>query len=123
MLADGSVTAFVPTSNLERAQEFFVGLLGLDLSYSDSFACVVRSGAVTVRVTLVPDFRPQQFTVLGWEVADVHAVIAELTERGISFLRFDGMAQDEAGVWTAPSGAQVAWFHDPDGNTLSVTQH
>ena len=41
---------------------------------------------------------------------------------GVRFEQYAGMDQDERGVWTAPGGAKVAWFKDPDGNTLSLTQ-
>jgi hypothetical protein len=76
---------------------------------------------MTIRVTNVgTSFRVQPFTVLGWEVADIRATIKSLMDRGVRFLRVDGLDQDEAGVWTAPGGAQVAWFKDPDRNTLSL---
>jgi predicted enzyme related to lactoylglutathione lyase len=74
---------------------------------------VVRTGA----------FTPAPFTIFGWEVEDIHATIAELTAKGVEFLRFSFFQQDEAGVWTSPDGSQVAWFKDPDGNTLSLSRH
>ena len=67
------------------------------------------------------DFTPAQFTIFGWEVTDIHATIADLTSKGVEFLRFGFFEQDPKGVWTAPEGAQVAWFKDPDGNTLSLS--
>ena len=63
------------------------------------------------------------YTVLGWDVLDIDRTVAELTERGVAFTRYPGMAQDEHGVWTAPSGSRIAWFRDPDGNVLSIAQH
>jgi predicted enzyme related to lactoylglutathione lyase len=75
-----------------------------------------------LRVTAVPKVAQPGYTVLGWRVGDIAASVRELTARGISVLRFDGMNQDEDGIWTTPSGARVAWFADPDGNTLSLTQ-
>jgi len=75
-----------------------------------------------LRVTAVPEVARAGYTVLGWRVADIAAATRELTARGVTFLRYEGMSQDEHGIWTSPDGAQVAWFADPDGNTLSLTQ-
>jgi hypothetical protein len=63
------------------------------------------------------------WTVLGWAVPDIEATLAELAGRGVAGLRFENLPQDEQGIWTTPDGSKVAWFHDPDGNTLSITQH
>lgn len=114
------LVAFVPARDLARARTFYEGVLGLTVAELTPFALVLRSGTTTLRVTQVQDFTPQPFTVLGWTVADVHKELAAL---GVDCLRYDGVDQDAAGVWTTPDGAQVAWFHDPDGNTLSLTQH
>ena len=108
--------------DLDRSRAFYEGVLGLSVTSTDGFACVLRGGSTTLRVTRVAELRPQPFTVLGWIVGDVHATLARLRDAGVPALRFDGMAQDASGVWTAPGGAQIAWFHDPDGNTLSLTQ-
>jgi hypothetical protein len=75
----------------------------------------------TVRLTAVPDFRPQSFTVAGWLVDDIGTTIDALNRAGVELLRFDGMDQDPRGIWTTPGGDRVAWFTDPDGNVLSVT--
>jgi catechol 2,3-dioxygenase-like lactoylglutathione lyase family enzyme len=75
-----------------------------------------------LRVTAVPDAPRAGYTVLGWRVADIAAAVGDLTAKGVVFIRYEGMEQDENGVWTAPGGEQVAWFSDPDGNVLSLTQ-
>ena len=75
-----------------------------------------------LRVQKVHELRPARHTVLGWRVPDIRSRIKELTKKGVRFERYDGLGQDESGVWTTPSGAKVAWFKDPDGNTLSITQ-
>lgn len=116
------LVAFVPTTDLDRAAAFYRDVVGLEVVSVDGFACVCRSGATTVRVTLVQDLQPQQFTVLGWDVDDIGAAVEAILQRGAVFLQLDGMT-DEAGVWTAPSGSRIAWFHDPDGNVLSLSQH
>jgi catechol 2,3-dioxygenase-like lactoylglutathione lyase family enzyme len=122
MLTTAHVVAFVPSCDLERSRGFYGGVLGMALTEMTPFACVLRGGSTTVRVTLVEALRPQPFTVLGWQVEDIGSQIAELSAAGVRFLRFEGMEQDADGVWATPGGDLVAWFHDPDGNTLSLTQ-
>jgi catechol 2,3-dioxygenase-like lactoylglutathione lyase family enzyme len=114
--------AFVPTTDAARAKAFYADTLGLELQSENEFALVFRVNGTMLRVTLVDEFTPQPFTVLGWDVPDIAAAMRELGERGVAFERFDGMDQDAQGVWRAPGGAYVAWFKDPDGNTLSVAQ-
>jgi predicted enzyme related to lactoylglutathione lyase len=121
-LGQAKIMAFVSSTDLDRARAFYEGVLGLTVEDINGFACVLRGAGQMLRVTKVDGFTPQPFTVLGWEVADIGAAIVELTTRGVEFLRFDGMGQDGAGIWTAPGGGRIAWFHDPDGNILSLTQ-
>src|SRR5215467_5197147 len=121
-LGNAAIAAFVPTTDLDRAREFYVDVLGLTLQETNDFACVLRGGGTMLRVTTVDSFTPHPFTVLGWAVDDIAATMAELTAAGVTFNRYEGMGQDEDGVWTAPSGARIAWFPDPDGNVLSLTQ-
>ena len=122
MLSSAKVIAFLPSSDLERSRQFFTGTLGLTVDDVTPYACVLHVGATMVRITKVDDLRPQPFTVFGWDVVDIETVVAALASAGVSFLHFAGMDQDTAGVWTTPGGDKVAWFHDPDGNTLSLTQ-
>ncbi|WIM92716.1 VOC family protein [Actinoplanes oblitus] len=122
MLGSASPIAFLPSTDLDRSRRFFAGTLGLAVDEVTSFACVVRVGATTLRVTKTDQLRPQPFTVFGWEVADIDAVVAGLSGVGVTFLRYDGMEQDGAGVWTTPGGDRIAWFRDPDGNILSLTE-
>jgi catechol 2,3-dioxygenase-like lactoylglutathione lyase family enzyme len=114
--------AFAPSTDLDRSRSFYTDVLGLTVQSQDAFACVLRSGDVMLRVTAVGEFTPQPFTILGWDVDRIDAEIARLGAAGIRFNRYDGLAQDENGVWTAPGGDRIAWFADPDGNTLSLTQ-
>ena len=124
MLTAARPVAFVPSTDLERSREFYEQVLGLSVAHADDFAVVVQAAGTTIRVTNVgSDLHVQPFTVLGWEVDDIHAEIANLVQRGVTFLRVDGLEQDAAGVWTPPGGDQVAWFKDPDGNTLSLGHH
>ena len=97
------LVAFVPSTDLERAEHFYVGVLGLDAVEVSPYALVVQSGPTLVRVTKVEHLDPQPFTVLGWTVSDVASSLADLVERGVTAERFDGMGQDGYGVWTTPS--------------------
>lgn len=124
MLASAPAISFVPSTDLERSQRFYAEVLGLTVEETSTFACVLRAGRtrMMIRVTLVEDFDPLPFTVLGWQVADIRRAVRSLVDSGVEFSTYPGIGQDEDGVWTTPTGDSVAWFTDPDGNTLSVTQ-
>lgn len=116
--------AFVPTRNADRAKMFYRDLLGLHLvSEQLPFALIFDAHGTMLRVTVVRELTPPPYTTLGWEVPDIHDAAAALAEKGIQFERYPNMSQDELGIWTAPGGSKVAWFRDPDGNTLSLSQH
>ena len=122
MLESSDLVAFVATTDLRRARVFYEQKLGLRVLEHNDFACVVDANGTMLRVTQVPEVARAGYTVLGWRVRDIAASVRDLAGRGVTFLRYDGMSQDQDGIWTAPSGARVAWFADPDGNTLSLTQ-
>jgi catechol 2,3-dioxygenase-like lactoylglutathione lyase family enzyme len=122
MLESARAMAFVPATDLGRARGFYEGILGLEVLDVSGFACVFRVGGATLRVALVGELSPQPFTVFGWEVPAIGETMAALAARGVEFLRFEGMDQDPAGVWITPGGDRIAWFRDPDGNVLSLTQ-
>ena len=120
------IVAFVPTTDPARAREFFETTLGLCLVSEDPFALVFDAHGTSLRVANVSSvkvFRPAPFTILGWAVDDIDATVMALSRRGVRFERFPGMEQDEGGIWTSPSGARIAWFKDPEGNVLSLTQY
>ena len=119
VLADAEVMAFAATTDLERATRFYRDTLGLTHVETTPFAAVFRGGGTMVRVTLVDEVRAAPYTVLGWIVGDIAAIMAGLE---VEFTRYDGMDQDAAGVWTTPTGDRIAWFTDPDGNVLSLTE-
>ena len=122
MLGDAPFVGFVPVRDLVRARAFYVDVLGLEGRELSPYALELGVAGRMLRATLVEDFTPQGFTIAGWDVADIRAAVAGLVEGGVTFERYDGFDQDDLGIWTAPSGAQVAWFLDPDGNNLSLTQ-
>lgn len=122
MLHGERLMAFVPIRDANRARSFYRDTLGLRLVDEDRFALVFEIEGVHLRATVVGEFQPQRFTVLGWQVADAAATARRLSAVGVHFERYAGMEQDELGLWSAPGGARVAWFRDPDGNVLSITQ-
>lgn len=123
-LAEQSIMAFVSTRDPERAKAFYCDTLGLPLVSEElPFALVFDAGGTVLRVTIVRELNSAPFTVLGWRVPDIAAAVETLRKAGVQFQRFPGMPQDELGIWASPTGAKIAWFKDPDGNTLSVSQH
>ena len=122
MLDSSDLIAFVATTDLSRARTFYAGTLGLPLLTQDQYACAFDAHGTILRVTATADFARPSHTVLGWKVADIAVATGDLTSRGVTFLRVDGLQQDQHGAWTTPSGDKVAWFKDPDGNTLSLTE-
>ena len=123
MLANEKLVAFGATTNATRAAQFYGEVLGLSRRSEDGFALVFEANGVELRLQKLETLEPRGFTVLGWQVRDVNAVLDALTQRGVSTERYQGLQQDARGIWTAPSGARVAWFKDPDGNLLSVAQY
>jgi catechol 2,3-dioxygenase-like lactoylglutathione lyase family enzyme len=122
VLSAAPLVAFAATTDLPRSHAFYAGVLGLTHLETTPFANVYDAAGTTLRVTLVDRVHPASYTLLGWTVDDIAAAIEALVARGVAFERYDGVHQDPAGVWTAPSGARIAWFRDPDGNVLSLTQ-
>ena len=117
------VVTFVATKNPQQAKQFYGEKLGLRFLTDDSFALVFDIGGTMLRIAKVKDFEPEPFTVLGWEVTAIDEIVSQLSAKGVVFERFSGMPQDKLGIWSAPGGAKVAWFKDPDGNILSLSQH
>jgi catechol 2,3-dioxygenase-like lactoylglutathione lyase family enzyme len=117
------IMPFVGTLNVEAARSFYGGKLGLTLVEESPYALVFDANGTTLRVTMVRELKPAGFTVLGWEVPDIAEAVGVLKAAGIELKRYPGVVQDERGVWSAPGGAKVAWFEDPEGNILSVRQH
>jgi catechol 2,3-dioxygenase-like lactoylglutathione lyase family enzyme len=122
MFADKELKAFIPTVMPDKAKNFYRDIAGLPLLSEDNYALEFDANGTLLRVVIVQDFRPHPFTVLGWEVPDITASVQLLNERGVICERYDFMEQDDLGIWTAPGGPKVAWFKDPDGNVLSVSQ-
>ncbi len=122
MVRDAKLVAFVATRDAARARRFYGETLGLRVVSEDDFALVLDANGTTVRVAKVEAVALAPYTVLGWEVCDITATVAALGKQGVVFERYAFLEQDARGIWTAPGGARVAWFKDPDGNVLSVSQ-
>jgi len=123
-LAQAIPVTFILTADRERAKPFYAGALGLPMLHEDDFAVTFSlAGGATMRLTALPDHTALAHTVLGWKVDDIAGAVAELRQKGVTFRIYDGFGQDADGVWAAPGGgAKVAWFCDPDGNVLSLTE-
>ena len=121
-LQTNPIIAFVATTMPERAKEFYAETLGLRLVSEDPFALTFDAAGTMLRVATVKELKPAGYTVLGWQVPIISEAIGDLVKKGVSFQRYGFIEQDDLGIWSAPSGARVAWFLDPDGNTLSLTE-
>lgn len=116
-------TVFLATANVEAARAFYEGTLGLSLEVDDPYALVYQLAGTELRLSKVPNHTPLPFTVLDWQVPSVTDAHSALAANGVEFTIFDGMGQDEKGIWTSPDGgARILWFKDPDGNVLSVSE-
>ena len=123
-LADAPPIAFVITRDRKASEAFYGDTLGLRRLPGDPFDAVFDLAGVHLRVTEVPDHAPSAHPVLGWQVGDIVAMAEALAAKGVRFTIYEGMGQDALGIWTAPDGAtKVAFFPDPDGNVLSLTQN
>ena len=123
LLESSQIMAFSATTDAERAKSFYRDQLGLKLVSDEHFALVFDAAGTMLRVQRVKEVRVAQYTALGWQVPDIAAKVDELEKAGVKFERYGLPGQDEKGIWTAPGGAaKVAWFKDPDGNILSLTQ-
>ena len=122
MLGSCNLIAFVATTDAPRARKFYEQVLGLRFVADEPHALVFDAHATMLRIQKTKEHVPAPHTLLGWEVADVAAKVRALRDQGVVFERYGFLEQDELGIWSAPGGAKIAWFKDPDGNTLSLTQ-
>jgi len=119
-----NIIGFVTIVDVPRAKDFYQNTLGLRLILEEPpFALVFEANGIMLRLGMAKELPPAHGTVLGWQVTEITATVKSLGQAGVHFERYGGMDQDELGIWTSPTGARVAWFKDPDGNTLSVSEH
>jgi len=122
MLSDKTLKAFIPTVNPDRARQFYKDILGLKLLSEDNYGLEFDANGTLLRINIVEKLTPQPFTVLGWNLDDIKREIKLLNKKGVVFEKYDFFEQDPLGIWIAPGGSKVAWFKDPDGNLLSLTE-
>jgi len=122
MLGASRLMAFVATKDPAKARSFYENTLGLRVIADEPFAIVLDANGTMLRVQKVREVTPAPHTALGWRVTDIRSAVRGLGEKGVAFERFGFFPQDELGIWTADDGTKVAWFKDPDGNLLSVTE-
>jgi catechol 2,3-dioxygenase-like lactoylglutathione lyase family enzyme len=123
MLASCDMVGFVLTKDYDKSRAFYEGKLGFEFVSLDQFALVMKAGKSKIRISKVPTFTPLQSTVLGWEVNDIVAVAKWLAAQDVELEKYAFVQDKELGIWSAPGGAKVAWFKDPDGNVLGMSQH
>jgi catechol 2,3-dioxygenase-like lactoylglutathione lyase family enzyme len=125
VLAGHSPICFIMTTDRERSKAFYIEKLGLKYVDEDAFATTFDLNGVPLRLsdTGGAPFTPSFHTIMGWQVEDIDATVKQLSEKGITFQIYEGFGQEPSGIWSDPSGrARIAWFLDPDGNNLSITQ-
>ena len=122
MLNASRLVCFIATTDADRARAFYRDALGLALIEDGGYALVFDANGTQLRVQRVATVAPHPYTALGWEVADVAATVRALAANGVAMARFPGLPLDADGIWDTPDGSRVAWFQDPDGNTLSISQ-
>jgi catechol 2,3-dioxygenase-like lactoylglutathione lyase family enzyme len=123
-LSQHNIIAFVSIVDVPRARHFYQDTLGLRLVMEQPpFALVFDANGIMLRLVMAKELPPANGTVLGWQVAEIAETVKNLGQAGVTFERFEGMNQDALGIWSSPGGAKVAWFKDPDGNILSVSEH
>ena len=122
MLNTAPLIGFIATTDFSHARKFYGDLLGLKIGAESPFALDIDAAGTMLRVIKVEQVKPAPYTVLGWSVPHIGKSAAQLSDKGVAFERYPGMQQDDLGIWTSPSGARVAWFKDPDGNVLSLTE-
>jgi catechol 2,3-dioxygenase-like lactoylglutathione lyase family enzyme len=123
MLTSGKMVGFVPTTDSTRARDFYEKKLGFQFVSDDQFALVMRAGDNMIRIAKAGKFTPAHYTVLGWEVTRIEDEVRALAARGVVFEKYPFVQDQATGIWTTPNGDKVAWFKDPDGNVLSLSEH
>ncbi|MDO9222272.1 MAG: VOC family protein [Caulobacter sp.] len=122
-LASAKVVTFILTRDRAASRAWYTGVLGLDGGADDAFASVLALNGAILRITQIDGYQAGQHPVLGWTVPDIAETIRGLVARGVTMTIYEGFGQDALGIWTSPDGkAKVAWFNDPDGNVLSLTE-
>jgi catechol 2,3-dioxygenase-like lactoylglutathione lyase family enzyme len=119
MFANTKAFSGFAVDDVEKARAFYGDTLGVRTSEEHGMLTLHLAGDRDVLVYPKPDHTPATYTILNFPVEDVDAAVDELTARGVTFERYEGMGQDEKGIMRG-QGPDIAWFRDPAGNILSV---
>ncbi|MCI4373377.1 MAG: VOC family protein [Thermoplasmata archaeon] len=122
MLETANVIAFLATARPEESRRFYQETLGLISLGEDPRTLMFDCNGTTLRIQKLKAVAPGPHTALGWQVSDLVREVHTLSASGVKFVRYTGLDQDRDAIWTAPGGTLVAWFKDPDGNVLSLTE-
>jgi catechol 2,3-dioxygenase-like lactoylglutathione lyase family enzyme len=123
MLDSAKMVGFIPTTDYDKARDFYEAKLGFEFVTLDKFALVMSVGGHMIRIVKIPNFTPLQGTILGWQVEDIQSAAMWLRDCGVPPEKYPFAQDQNLGIWTTPDGSKVAWFKDPDGNILSISQH
>lgn len=122
MLENPKIIAFIPTVDPSRSKHFYQEIIGLSLVSEDAYALAFKKGETSLRIAVVEKFEPFAFTVLGFVINRIGQEVKSLIEKAVVFQKYASLEQDNLGIWTSPSKAKIAWFKDPDGNLISLTE-
>ena len=123
MLATSKAYSGFAATDIDEAREFYEGTLGLPVTAQSGQLILNLAGGRNTLIYPKPDFTPATYTILNFPVDDIDEAVDQLTERGVSFLRYDGFDQDEKGIARSLGGGpDIAWFTDPAGNILAVLE-
>jgi catechol 2,3-dioxygenase-like lactoylglutathione lyase family enzyme len=123
MLENAKAFSGFAVDDIERAQRFYGGTLGLRTSEEHGLLTLHLAGGRDTLVYPKPDHTPATYTILNFPVHDIDAAVDELGERGVRFEHYEGIEQDEKGISRDDAGPPIAWFKDPAGNILSVLEN
>lgn len=122
MLLEPRIITFLPITDAANAKNFYENILGLNMISEDEYALEFERNGTCLRLTIVPQLTPQPFTVLGFQIDQIESQIKSLSSKGVVFEEYKNLNQNHLGIWTSPSKAKIAWFKDPDGNLISLTE-
>jgi catechol 2,3-dioxygenase-like lactoylglutathione lyase family enzyme len=130
-LDQGEVAARLPAQDLARARAFYAEKLGLTPVEERPGGLRYRCGSCYFALFESAGAASGTYTQMGWEVADLEAVVASLRARGVVFEEYDlpgirtvnGIAEVDGNYPSKGGiGERAAWFRDSEGNLLGIGQ-
>lgn len=120
MLRDSNVMAMIAVNDLAESRKFYEDTLGLNRVDGNEAGDLYVCGGGKVFVYQSPTAGKNEATSATWNVADIHAAVDELKQKGISFEHYDFPGATYEGAVHVMFGEKAAWFKDPDGNILAL---